>query len=29
MATLLLTLAKGVAAVLSGSLALLTDALQG
>jgi cation diffusion facilitator family transporter len=29
MATLLLTLAKGVAAFLSGSLALLTDALQG
>lgn len=29
MATLLLTGAKGVAAVLSGSLALLTDALQG
>jgi cation diffusion facilitator family transporter len=29
LATLLLTLAKGVAAVLSGSLALLTDALQG
>ncbi|MFN3673861.1 MAG: cation-efflux pump [Bosea sp. (in: a-proteobacteria)] len=29
MATVLLTLAKGVAAVMSGSLALLTDALQG
>jgi cation diffusion facilitator family transporter len=29
MATLLLTLAKAVAAALSGSLALLTDALQG
>lgn len=29
MATLLLTLAKAVAAILSGSLALLTDALQG
>ncbi len=28
-ATLLLTIAKGVAAVFSGSLALLTDALQG
>ena len=29
MATLLLTGAKGIAAILSGSLALLTDALQG